>query len=88
LPWWERASLIGIALWILIATPWACLALAIAFAGGCSRAVLVPEASPVRIGPETRARIYVMTDGDWRLSDNCVEIPEGWYCVPPSYVED
>jgi len=88
LPWWERASLIGIALWMLIATPWACLALAVAFAGGCSRVVLVPESSPVRIGPETRARIYAMTDGEWRLSDDRVEIPEGWYCVPPSYVED
>jgi len=88
LPWWERASLIGIALWMLIATPWACLALAVAFAGGCGRTVLVPESSPFRIGPGTRAPIYTMTDGEWRLSDDRVEIPEGWYCVPPSYVED
>jgi len=50
--------------------------------------VLVPESSPFRIGPGTRAPIYTMTDGEWRLSDNCVEIPEGWYCVPPSYVEE
>jgi hypothetical protein len=28
-----------------------------------------------------------MTDGEWTLSDNCVTIPEGWYCVPPSFVE-
>ena len=29
-----------------------------------------------------------MTDGEWRLSDGPVTVPEGWYCVPPSYVED
>lgn len=28
-----------------------------------------------------------MTDGEWELGANCVEIPEGWYCVPPSFVE-
>lgn len=88
LPWWERASLIGIALWMLIKIPICLVVLAGAFAGGCSRAVLVPESSPVRIGPETRARIYVMTDGEWRLSDGPVTVPEGWYVVPPSYVED
>lgn len=88
LPWWERASLIGIALWMVIKIPICLVVLAGAFAGGCSRAVLVPESSPVRIGPETRARIYVMTEDTWELSDNCVKIPEGWYCVPPSYVEE
>jgi hypothetical protein len=29
-----------------------------------------------------------MTDGKWELCANCVEIPEGWYCVPPSFVEE
>jgi hypothetical protein len=29
-----------------------------------------------------------MTDGEWELGANCVEIPEGWYCVPPSFVEE
>lgn len=28
-----------------------------------------------------------MTDGEWELGANCVEIPEGWYLVPPSFVE-
>lgn len=88
LPWWERASVIGIALWMLIKIPICLAVLAGAFAGGCARAVLIPESSPIRIGPETRARIYAMTDGDWRLSDNRVLIPEGWYCVPPSFVEE
>lgn len=87
LPWWEKGSVIGIALWMLIKIPLLLLVLAGAFAGGCTRAVLIPESSPVRIGPETKARIYAMTEGRWQLSDNCVEIPEGWYCVPPSFVE-
>lgn len=66
-----------------------CLSVAVSFyACGCSRTVLVPESSPIRIGPATRARIYVMTDGEWELGANCVEIPEGWYCVPPSFVEE
>jgi hypothetical protein len=72
---------------MLILTALLCALLAIGFANGCARTVLVPEASPVRIGPATRARIYAMTDGEWTLSDNCVTIPEGWYCVPPSFVE-
>ena len=72
---------------ILIWTALLFALLAIASASGCARTVLVPEASPVRIGPATRARIYAMTDGEWKLSDNCVTIPEGWYCVPPSFVE-
>lgn len=66
-----------------------CLSVAASFfASGCTRTVLVPESSPIRIGPATRARIYVMTDGAWELGANCVEIPEGWYCVPPSFVEE
>lgn len=75
-----RATLIQIALFSSVA--------ALPCASGCTRAVLVPESSPIRIGPATRARIYAMTDGKWELSANCVEIPEGWYCVPPSFVEE
>lgn len=29
----------------------------------------------------------MMLDGKWTLSDNRVEIPEGWYIVPPSFVD-
>ena len=56
---------------------------------GCARTVLVSEDSPIRTGPDLHARVYTLTsDGDWRLSDNKVHIPEGWYCVPPSFVKD
>lgn len=50
--------------------------------------MLVPESSPVRIGPECRTRVYTLgTDGAWELSANRVCVPEGWYAVPPSFVE-
>ena len=77
----------GIAPWTLTWTAIAFAALALAFASGCSRAVLVPESSPIRIGPETKARVYTRVGDEWVLSENRVEIPEGWYCVPPSFVE-
>lgn len=66
----------------------ACVVLATASAGGCSRTVLVAESSPVRVGPDVRCRVYSMHDGEWRLSDNRVTLPEGWYVVAPSYVEE
>jgi len=62
--------------------------LAVACATGCTRTVLVSEGSPVRIGPCARARVYSLEGAQWRLGDNRVELPEGWYLVPPSFVED
>lgn len=75
--------------WIL---PWIAIcfaALVVAFAGGCgSRTVLVAEGSPIRVGPDCSGRVYARVDGEWRLSPNKVKVPEGWYVVPPSFVED
>lgn len=63
-------------------------AVALGFASGCaSRTVLVSESSPTRAGPEFKGRVYTLVDGEWRLSAHPVEIPEGWYMVPPSFVE-
>lgn len=50
--------------------------------------MLVKSGSPVRVGPNTHARVYALVDGEWQLSDNSPEIPEGWYLVPPEFVED
>ncbi len=75
-------------LWILYLIGISCAALVYGFASGCARTVLVPESSPVRIGPKVDARVYALVDGEWVLSENRVTIPEGWYCVPPSYVEE
>ena len=62
-------------------------ALVLAFASGCGRTVLVSEGSPMRVGPETRAQVWTRVDGEWELSANRLDIPEGWYLVPPSFVE-
>ena len=62
--------------------------LVIGFACGCGRTVLVSESSPIRIGPNAKVRVYTLVDGEWTLSPNSVTIDEGWYCVPPSFVEE
>jgi hypothetical protein len=80
---WNERIVPWMLLWMLIAFT----ALVIGSASGCTRAVLVPESSPMRIGPETAARVYCLDQGEWVLSENRVMIPEGWYLVPPSYVE-
>lgn len=54
----------------------------------CVRAVLVPESSPVRLRDSVRARVYVLDGGRWVESENRVQLPEGWYLVPPSFVEE
>lgn len=63
--------------------------LVLASASGCggNRTVFIPEDSPIRMGPSVRARVYTYRTGEWVLSANQVEIPEGWYCVPPSFVK-
>lgn len=50
--------------------------------------MLIPESSPIRIGPKAKARVYAYIEGEWTLMDNIVDIPEGWYVVPPSFVEE
>ena len=65
------------------------VALALAFASGCGpRTILVPESSPIRVGPGVVGRVYVREAGEWTLSANEVEIPEGTFIVPPSYVDE
>ena len=63
-----------------------CAALVLVCGSGCSRTILVNESSPIRIG-QVRGTIYASVEGEWRLSENAVTIPEGWYCVPPSFIE-
>jgi hypothetical protein len=81
---WLLQAIAGAMLFAIMAL---LIVLALAFATGCARTVLVSEGSPVRIGPEMTGRIYTKTADGWQLSDNRVTVPEGWYCVPPSYVE-
>jgi len=50
---------------------------------GTTRAVLVPPGDLIRIGPDVEGRIYLWDGSQWVLSDNEVEIPEGWVAGPP-----
>jgi len=62
---------------------------ALAYASGCgSRAVFIPDQSPVRLGPGVKGRVWMLVDGQWALSSNSVELPEGMYIVPPRFVEE
>lgn len=64
--------------------------LVLGFASGCgnNRTVFVPEDSPMRLGPNSSARVWVRVNGQWELSANRINIPEGWYIVPSSYVDE
>jgi len=62
-------------------------ALVVACASGCGRTVFVHESTPMRVGPMSKTRVYHRIAGEWVLSANPVPIPEGWYLVPPSFVE-
>lgn len=77
---------------MLILTMTLCAVLAIASASGCgnNRTIFVPEDSPMRLGPNVRARVWVRVDGgkEWVLSGNEVPLPEGYWIVPTSYVKD
>lgn len=78
----EALRWMQIAIWIGFAV------LALVFATGCGRTVLVSDGSPMRIGKGTAGRVYTRQDGEWVLSCDRVEIPEGWYVVPPRFVEE
>ena len=41
----------------------------------------------MRVGPFARMRVYHMVGGEWTLSNNQTAIPEGWYLVPPQFVD-
>lgn len=78
----EALRWIQIAIWIGFAV------LALAFATGCGRTVLVSDGSPMRIGKDATGRVYTRQAGEWVLSDDRVTLPEGWYIVPPRFVEE
>ena len=47
---------------------------------GSTRVVFVDtEANLVRIGPDVSGRVYIQKNGEWVLSKNKVQLPEGWY---------
>lgn len=78
----EALRWMQIAIWVGFAV------LAVVFASGCARTVLVSDGSPMRIGQGTAGRVYTRQGGEWVLSPDRVQIPEGWYVVPPRFVEE
>lgn len=85
---WNAVQNVVMSLWILKMIVIGLLVVALGFVSGCSRTVLVQSGSPVRIGPATQGRVYTLIEGEWVLSQNTVELPEGWYLVSPEFVED
>lgn len=69
----------------LIAT--ALTALALAFASGCARTVIVEEGSPVKLARPVKARILYLGQTGWTEAPTEVEIPEGWWLVSPRFVD-
>jgi hypothetical protein len=69
----------------LIAT--ALIVLALAFASGCARTVLVQEGSPIKLARPVQARVMYLTQEGWREAQTDVEIPEGWWIVSPQFVD-
>jgi hypothetical protein len=67
--------------------PACCAASVAVFGVGCARTVLVNDSAPIRIGPGVSARIYLYNGSDWELSPNAVPLPEGFYLVPPRFVD-
>ena len=52
---------------------------------GCSRTVIVDDGSPMRVGRAT-GTVLQRIDGEWVESGETT-LPEGWYMVPPRFVE-
>lgn len=69
----------------LIAT--ALIVLALAFASGCARTVLVQEGSPIKLARPVQARVMYLTQEGWTEAPTDVEIPEGWWIVSPQFVD-
>jgi hypothetical protein len=67
-----------------------CVAAALGFASGCGRTVLIPEAAVLRVARDVKGHVYSWNEADqeWQMSARQIAYPEGWYIVPPSYVEE
>ena len=57
---------------------------------GSTKVVFVDTQSQmVRIGPNVSGKVYVLKNGEWVLSKNNMQLPEGWYAgALPADAED
>ena len=60
-------------------------ALAMLCASGCRQTVIVDDGSPMRVGNAT-GTVLQRIDGQW-IESGETHLPEGWYLVPPRFVE-
>ncbi len=82
---WSVAPWRSMLMWIAIGF----VVLALAFGSGCGRrAVMIPEGAILRTGSDARIKVWYLVDGEWTESEHVVPVPEGWYLVPPSFVEE
>ena len=67
-----------------------CVAAALGFASGCGRTVLIPEAAVLRVARDVKGHVYSWNEADqeWQMSAQKIAYPEGWYLVPPAYIEE
>ena len=65
-------------------------AVAIFMGCGSTKVVFVDTQSQmVRIGPNVTGKVYVLKNGEWVLSKNNMQLPEGWYAgALPADAED
>ena len=65
-------------------------ATAILMGCGSTKVVFVDTQSQmVRIGPNVSGKVYVLKNGEWVLSKNNMQLPEGWYAgALPADAED
>jgi hypothetical protein len=51
--------------------------------------VLIPETAVMRVAPDVRGYVYLWNrdDNEWQMGGKQISYPEGWYLVPPSFVE-
>lgn len=56
---------------------------------GCgNRTVFVNEGAPMRVGPSSHLKVYHRINGEWTLSQDKILVPEGWYLVSDTLVEE
>jgi hypothetical protein len=44
--------------------------------------VLIPPGEPVQLAEPVKAYVYVEIEGRRIKSENRIELPEGWWCLP------
>ena len=74
-------------LWIVLCSS----AMVIAFATGCTnKKIVAHESAVLRVAPDVRGYAYLWDaeTNAWKMSSKMITYPQGWYLVPPAYIEE